>query len=187
MAFHGTCIHAWRLARMIVHTCKKKGGREREWRRQWGKWTYSHYLVRCREKASVIVRVEEEVGWRRLQDELLSFKLRHMEGLQALSGLMSHHGRGSKPCPFCEEDSLADSVLNHVLARLGAEVGVVGACDGDWVMSTWRNWTQTSWPSSVTYSSLLSPWIIGVLCQVYVLYYLMLLVGFSNELLTFEL
>jgi len=35
---------------------------------------------------------------------------------------------------FCEEDSLADSVLNHVLARLGAEVGVVGACDGDWVM-----------------------------------------------------
>ena len=35
---------------------------------------------------------------------------------------------------FCEKDSLADSVLNHVFARLDAEVGVVGACDGDWVM-----------------------------------------------------
>ena len=29
-------------------------------------------LVRCREKASVIVRVEEEVGWKRLWDELLT-------------------------------------------------------------------------------------------------------------------
>jgi len=50
-----------------------------------------------------------------------------MVGLQALSRLMSHHGRGSKPFPSCEEDSLADSVLNHVLARHGAEMGLVGA------------------------------------------------------------
>ena len=62
---------------------------------------YSCCLVWCHEKASVIVRVEEEVGWRRLWDELLSFKLHHMVGLQALSRLMNHHGRGSKPCPFC--------------------------------------------------------------------------------------
>jgi len=44
---------------------------------------------------SMIARVEEEVGWRRLWDELLSFKLRHMLRLQSLSRLMSHHGRGS--------------------------------------------------------------------------------------------
>jgi len=44
-----------------------------------------------------------------------------MVGLQALSRLRNHHGRGSKPCPFCEEDSLADSVLKHVLARHSAE------------------------------------------------------------------
>ena len=57
-----------------------------------------------------------------------------MVGLQAISRLVSHHGRESKPCPFCEEDSLADSVLNLVLARHGAEMGLVGACNGDWVM-----------------------------------------------------
>ena len=52
---------------------------------------------KCRVKAALIVRVEELVGWRRLWDELLVCKSRHLEGLQALSRLMSHHGRGSKP------------------------------------------------------------------------------------------
>ena len=127
----------------------------------------------------MIVRVEEEVGWRRLQDELLSFKLRHMEGLQALSGLMSHHGRGSKPCPFCEEDSLADSVLNHVLARYGAEMGLVEACDGDWVME------HLHINFLAKFCTLLSPCITGVLYQVY---NFVLLVGFSssNEPLNLE-
>ena len=46
----------------------------------------------------------------------------------------NHYGRGSKPCSLCEEDSLADSVLNHVFARHGDEMGLVGACNGDWVM-----------------------------------------------------
>ena len=46
----------------------------------------------------------------------------------------NHYGRGSKPCSLCEEDSLADSVLNHVLARHGDEMGLVGACNGDCVM-----------------------------------------------------
>jgi len=41
---------------------------------------HSRCLVRCHEKASMIARVEEEIGWRRLWDELLSFKLRHMGG-----------------------------------------------------------------------------------------------------------
>lgn len=57
-----------------------------------------------------------------------------MVGLQALSRLMSHHGIGSKPCTFCEENPLADLVLNHVLARHGAEMGLEGVCYGDWVM-----------------------------------------------------
>ena len=46
----------------------------------------------------------------KLWDELLSYKLRHVEGLKALSRLMSHHGRGSKPCPCCEENSMTVSV-----------------------------------------------------------------------------
>ena len=39
-----------------------------------------------------------------------NFKLRHMEGLQVLSRLMSHHGTGRKPCPCCDEDFLSVSV-----------------------------------------------------------------------------
>lgn len=57
-----------------------------------------------------------------------------MVGLQALSRLMSHHGIRSKPCAFCEENSLAELVLNDVLARHGAEMGLEGVCYGDWVM-----------------------------------------------------
>jgi len=57
-----------------------------------------------------------------------------MVGLQALLRLMSYHGIGSKPCAFREKNSLADLVLNHVLARQRAEMGLVGACYGDWVI-----------------------------------------------------
>jgi len=43
---------------------------------------------------------------------------------------MSQHGGWSKPCPFCEEDSLADSVLNHVLARHEMDLVGDGAPEG---------------------------------------------------------
>jgi len=35
-----------------------------------------------------------------------------------------------QPCPFCEEDSLADSVLNHVLARHEMDLVGDGAPEG---------------------------------------------------------
>ena len=93
--------------------------------RRWGKEMkelvrvvdHSRLLRKCREKAALIVRVEELVGWRRLWDELLVYKSRHLEGLQALSRLMSHHGRGSKPCTLCDITNLTVSVLSHVLLR----------------------------------------------------------------------
>ena len=50
-------------------------------------------------------------------DELLVYKSWHLEGLQALSRLMSHHGRGSKPCTLCDSTNLTVSVLSHVLLR----------------------------------------------------------------------
>ena len=89
---------------------------------------------------------------------------------------MSHHGSRSKPCPFCEEDSLADSVLNHVLAGHGAEMG---ACNGDWVME------HLHINFLAKFCTLLSPCITGVLYQVY---NFVLLVGFSssNEPLNLE-
>ena len=74
---------------------------------------YNCHLIRCHEKAHDNARVER-VWVAKLWDELLSYKLRHVEGLKALSRLMSHHGRGSKPCPCCEKNS---SVLDHVLMQ----------------------------------------------------------------------
>jgi len=72
----------------------------------------------------------------RLWDELLSFKMLHMVGLQALSRLMSHHGRGANPAHSVKRTPwLIISVLNIMFfARHSAEMGLVGACDGDWVM-----------------------------------------------------
>ena len=47
---------------------------------------HSRLLRKC-EKAALIVRVEELVGWRRLWDELLVYKSRHLGGYR--------HSRGS--------------------------------------------------------------------------------------------
>ena len=64
-----------------------------ERRREWGrrmketvrKVDHNCHLIRCHEKAHDIARVEKESGWRKLWDELLSYKLCHVEGLKALS------------------------------------------------------------------------------------------------------
>ena len=113
--------------------------------RRWGKEMkelvrvadHSRLLRKCREKAALIVRVEELVGWRRLWDELLVYKSRHLEGLQALSRLMSHHGRGSKPCTLCDSTNLTVSVLSHVLLRHNDVLKVQPLPDedvGEWVL-----------------------------------------------------
>ena len=106
------------------------GGGEKETVR---KVDHNCHLIRCHEKAREIARVEEEVGWRKLWDELLSYKLCHVEGLKALSQLMSHHRRGSKPCPCCEENSMTVSVLDHVLMKHCVQIGLSTSCDRDWV------------------------------------------------------
>ncbi len=40
---------------------------------------------------------------------------RHIRGLQNLSRILSSHGRGSKPCLLCEEESLDGSLLDHII------------------------------------------------------------------------
>ena len=83
---------------------------DRRWRKEMKELVsvadHSRHQRKCQEKAALIVRVEELVGWRRLWDELLVYTSRHLEGLQALSRLMSHHGRGSKPCTLCDSTNL---------------------------------------------------------------------------------
>ena len=52
-------------------------------------------LSRCRGKAPMIAK---DGGWLRLWDEALNLGERHTKGLKNLSRVLSHHGRGSKPC-----------------------------------------------------------------------------------------
>ena len=35
---------------------------------------------------------------------------------------MSHHGRGSRPCPWCDAAALQSSVLDHILEHHKAEL-----------------------------------------------------------------
>ena len=55
---------------------------------------HSRHLRKCREKAALIVRVEELVGWRRLWDECVQEST--PGGVTGTLEAQSHHGRGSK-------------------------------------------------------------------------------------------
>ena len=80
-------------------------------------------VERCAVKAPLIAEVEESVGWARLWDGTLNFGIQHTRGLQVLSRVMSHHGRGCRPCPLCESAPLETSVFNHVLCEHFGELG----------------------------------------------------------------
>ena len=51
-------------------------------------------IQKCKNKAPLIAEVAEKSRWPRIWDTA---------GLQALTKLMSHHGRGRRPCLFCED------------------------------------------------------------------------------------
>ena len=59
--------------------------------------------------------VQERVGWPRLWARALDYGVQHTKGLQALSSLMSSHGRGKQPCPLCDHTCLDSLVLDHFL------------------------------------------------------------------------
>ena len=60
----------------------------------------------------------------RLCESALDLGHCHTRKLQNLTGLMSHHGRGMKLCPLCDEQNIADPVLSHVLSMHKDRVGV---------------------------------------------------------------
>ena len=68
--------------------------------------------------------VQERVGWLRLWDSVMDYGVQHTRGLQMLSRLMSHHGRGQHPCPPCEVSDLTSTVLEHVPSAHEAEMGI---------------------------------------------------------------
>ena len=79
-------------------------------------------LDRCREKAPVIAVVAGQVGWARLWDAALDFGGKTVRGMQMLTRVMSHHGRGSRPCPLCDDATLQSSVLDHILENHRGEL-----------------------------------------------------------------
>ena len=78
-------------------------------------------LKRFRVKAPVAAMVQERVGWLRLWDSVMNYRLQHIRGLQIL---MSNHGAGQHPSPLCRTSDLTITVLEHVLLAHGAEMGI---------------------------------------------------------------
>ena len=50
-------------------------------------------------ESPLIAEVEKKVGWPKLWDMKLDYGAQHTRGLQQVRMIMSHHGRGSRPCP----------------------------------------------------------------------------------------
>ena len=59
-------------------------------------------VEKCKEKACMIAAVAERSRWPRIWDGALECGGRYTKCVQALTRLMSHHGRGKKPCPYCD-------------------------------------------------------------------------------------
>ena len=71
--------------------------------------------MRCTEKAPIVVDIEKSVGWTKLWDAARDLGKKHTRGLPALSKVMSHHGRGVKPCSLCDVPGPLTCLLDHVL------------------------------------------------------------------------
>ena len=86
---------------------------------------------RCWEKAPVIAEVAGRVGWARLWDAALNYGGKTTRGLQMLSRVMSHHGRGGRPCPLCDVVPLRSSVMVHILGNHREELFLEPGLDGN--------------------------------------------------------
>ena len=73
-------------------------------------------IQKFKDKAPLIAEVAERSRWPRIWDGVLEHSGRYTAGLQALTRLMSHHGRGRRLCPFCEDTDLDVTILEHVLS-----------------------------------------------------------------------
>ena len=81
-------------------------------------------LERCAERAPLIAEVVNRGrNWSRLWDATLHLGTRHTDGLQALSKMLAHHGRGVKPCPLCHPNP-----IGHLLTRYRQELGLDRDC-----------------------------------------------------------
>ena len=80
-------------------------------------------IEKCTSKAPPIAQVVIKGGsWPRLWDYASHLDSRHLRGLQNLTRLMAHHGRGTKPCPLCDDST--QLLIDHVLACHHNDLGL---------------------------------------------------------------
>ena len=80
-------------------------------------------LEKCTSKAPPIAQVVIKGGsWSRLWDCASHLGSRHLRGLQNLTRLMAHHGRGTKPCPLCDDST--QPLIDHVLTCHHNDLGL---------------------------------------------------------------
>ena len=74
-------------------------------------------LVRCGVRPPLLNQVERQFGWVTLWGAALDFGVSHTRGLQLLSRVLSHNGKGNQPFPICYIALLEDSVMGHLLSN----------------------------------------------------------------------
>ena len=82
-------------------------------------------LGKCDVEHPIVANIERKIGWRTLWETALALGPRHTSGLQALIKyrLLRHHGRGMKPCPFCDSE-FGVPLLDHVLDVHGSRLRI---------------------------------------------------------------
>ena len=82
---------------------------ERTWRRRSGEWIMHSYWADVVWEPSLLLKWRGELdGWR-LWDAASDYEVSHTRGLQLLSRILSHHGKGNHPYPLCDITPLEDS------------------------------------------------------------------------------
>ena len=79
----------------------------------------------CSSKSPSIAGVVDRGGsWPKLWDSALRLGSRHTIGLQNLSRLMSHHGRGQHPCPLCDLKDPLTPAIDHFLSKHNRDIHI---------------------------------------------------------------
>ncbi len=82
-----------------------------------GSSDHGQLLKRCEQKASLIFEVEKSVGWSKLWDVTLDvLSMRDERSAASEYRMMSHHGRGNRPCPLCDIAALEAPAWEHVIS-----------------------------------------------------------------------
>ena len=82
-------------------------------------------VQKCSIKSRYIAGVVNRGGsWPKVWDSALYLGSRHTSGLQNLSRLMGHHGRGQRPCPLCDLKDPQIPIIEHFLREHNRDIRI---------------------------------------------------------------